>query len=99
MALDQIRHAGAAGLPRGIVLADAAYGGARSFRDALRDLAVSYALGIESNTTVMPTADPATGRTRSVKVRRARSGSMSWPARGSRTTGAPSHGAKDRPDS
>ena len=70
MAIDQIRHAVAAGLPRGIVLADAAYGGARSFRDALRDLALSYALGIESNTTVVPaaTADPATGRTRSVKV-------------------------------
>ena len=70
MAIDQIRHAVAAGLPRGIVLADAAYGGARRFRDALRDLALSYALGIESNTTVVPatTADPATGRTRSVKV-------------------------------
>src|SRR3954467_8433119 len=64
MAVDQIRHAVAAGLPRGIVLADAAYGGARTFRDALRDLALSYALGIESNTTVVPaaTADPATGR-------------------------------------
>src|ERR671911_2217430 len=70
MAIDQIRHAVAAGLPRGIVLADAAYGGARTFRDALRELALSYALGIESNTTVVPaaTADPATGRTRSVKV-------------------------------
>src|SRR4051812_14132378 len=70
MAIDQIRHAVAAGLPRGIVLADAAYGGARSFRDALRGLALSYALGIESNTTAVPatTADPATGRTRSVKV-------------------------------
>jgi SRSO17 transposase len=52
------------------VLADAAYGGARSFRDALRDLALSYALGIESNTTVVPaaTADPASGRTKFVKV-------------------------------
>src|SRR4051794_34641446 len=70
MAIDQTRHAVAAGLPRGIVLADAAYGGARSFRDALRDLALSYALGIESNTTVVPaaTADPATGRTKFVKV-------------------------------
>ena len=29
MAVDQIRHAAATGLPRGIVLADAAYGGAR----------------------------------------------------------------------
>jgi SRSO17 transposase len=67
IALDQIRTAVAAGLPHGIVLADAAYGGARSFRDALRDLTLSYALGIENNTTVVPAA-PATGRTRSVKV-------------------------------
>lgn len=59
-------------LPRGIVLADAAYGGARSFRDALRDLALSYALGIESNTVPAATADPATGRTRSVKVQAGR---------------------------
>jgi hypothetical protein len=52
------------------VLADAAYGGARSFRDALRDLALSYAL--ESNTVPAATADPATGRTRSVKVQAGR---------------------------
>jgi SRSO17 transposase len=70
MAIDQIRHAVAAGLPRGIVLADAAYGGARSFRDALRDLALSYALGIESNTTVVPVIAPghAAASDRSVKV-------------------------------
>src|SRR6476620_4897034 len=71
MAIDQIRHAVVAGLPRGIVLADAAYGGARSFRDALRDLALSYALGIESNTTVVPAAGaagPATARDRAAKV-------------------------------
>ena len=66
MAIDQIRHAVAAGLPRGIVLADAAYGGARSFRDALRELALSYALGIESNTTAVPAAGAA--RDRSAKV-------------------------------
>jgi SRSO17 transposase len=71
MAIDQIRHAAATGLPRGIVLADAAYGGARTFRDALRDLDLAYALGIESNTTAMPAAgaaDPAAARARSAKV-------------------------------
>ena len=70
MAIDQIRYAVAAGLPRGIVLADAAYGGARTFRDALRDLALSYALGIESNTTVVPVIAPghAAASDRSVKV-------------------------------
>src|SRR6188474_2019275 len=69
MAIDQIRHAVAAGLPRGIVLADAAYGGARSFRNALRDLDLAYALGIESNTTAVPAtgaAGPAMARDRSV---------------------------------
>ena len=71
MAIDQIRHAAATGLPRGIVLADAAYGGARTFRDALRDLDLAYALGIESNTTAVPAAGaagPATARARSAKV-------------------------------
>jgi SRSO17 transposase len=71
MAINQIRHAAATGLPRGIVLADAAYGGARSFRDALRDLDLAYALGIESNTTAVPAAGaagPAMARDRSVKV-------------------------------
>jgi SRSO17 transposase len=70
MAIDQIRHA-ATGLPRGIVLADAAYGGARSFRDALRDLDLAYALGVESNTTAVPAAGAAghaTARARSAKV-------------------------------
>jgi SRSO17 transposase len=71
MATDQIRHAVAADLPRGIVLADAAYGGARTFRDALRELDLAYVLGVESNTTVVlaaAAADHATGRNRSGKV-------------------------------
>ena len=70
MAIDQIRHAAATGLPRGIVLADAAYGGARSFRAALRDLDLAYALGIESNTTAVPViaTGHATARARSAKV-------------------------------
>ena len=102
MAIDQIRHAAATGLPRGIVLADAAYGGARSFRDALRDLDLAYALGIESNTMAVPAAGaagPAPARDRAARSRPARSGSMSWPARGGRGTGAPFPGVKDRPDS
>jgi SRSO17 transposase len=71
MALGQIRDAVATGLPRGIVLADAAYGGALAFRDALRDLALDYALGVECNTTVVPVTDAparATQYTRSAKV-------------------------------
>src|SRR6185295_5579614 len=46
-----------------------------------------------------PQRIPPTGAPGPSRSRRARSGSMSWPARGSRTTGAPSRGAKDRPDS
>src|SRR4051812_37429533 len=101
MAIDQIRHAVAAGLPRGIVLADAAYGGARSFRDALRELALSYASGSRATPRSCrpPQRIPPPGAPGPSRSRRARSGSMSWSARGSRTTGAPSRGAKDRPDS
>src|SRR5687768_11132646 len=50
IALDQIRAACAAGLPRGIVLTDAAYG--TDFRTGLTALGLTYAVGIQSSTTV-----------------------------------------------
>ena len=50
IALDQIRAACAAGLPRGIVLA--AYGNDTDFRTGLTDLDLIYAVGIQSSTTV-----------------------------------------------
>jgi len=58
IALDQIRAAYAAGLPRGVVLMDAGYGTHIALRTALRELALPYVGGILSNTTVW---GPGTG--------------------------------------
>ena len=52
IALDQIRAAVAAGVPCGVVLADAAYGINTGFRDELTQLGLQYALGIQSSMTV-----------------------------------------------
>ena len=54
IALDQIRAACAAGLPRGIVLADAAYGNDTDFRTGLTALGLTYAVGIQSSTDLAP---------------------------------------------
>jgi SRSO17 transposase len=58
IALDQIRAACAAGLPRGVVLMDAGYGNHSDLRAALTALKLSYVAGILSNTTVWA---PGTG--------------------------------------
>ncbi len=50
IALDQIRAACAAGLPRGLVLAG--YGNDTDFRTGLTALGLTYAVGIQSSTTV-----------------------------------------------
>jgi SRSO17 transposase len=52
IALDQIRAACAAGLPRGVVLMDAGYGNHSELRSALTALDLSYVAGILSSTTV-----------------------------------------------
>lgn len=52
IALDQIRAACAAGLPRGVVLMDAGYGNHSELRAALTALELSYVAGILSSTTV-----------------------------------------------
>jgi SRSO17 transposase len=52
IALDQIRAAAAAQVPRGVVLADAAYGINTDFRDELTRLKLQYAVGIQSSLTV-----------------------------------------------
>ena len=54
IALDQIRVAVAADLPRGLVLSDAGYGNDTSFRDEVSALGLLYAVGILSSTTVWP---------------------------------------------
>jgi SRSO17 transposase len=52
IALDQIRTAAAAQVPRGVVLADAAYGINTDFRDELTRLKLQYVVGIQSSLTV-----------------------------------------------
>jgi SRSO17 transposase len=52
LALDLIRQAIADDVPRGLVLADAAYGNARDFRDGIRALGLHYAVGVNSDTVV-----------------------------------------------
>jgi len=52
IALEQIRWACAAGLPRGVVLLDAGYGNHTALRAQIRALGLSYAAGILSSTSV-----------------------------------------------
>ena len=52
IALEQIRTACAAGLPRGVVLMDAGYGNNSELRADITALGLSYVAGILSNTTV-----------------------------------------------
>lgn len=52
IALDQIRAAVAAKVPRGVVLTDAAYGMNTGFRDALTELKLQYVAGVQSSMTV-----------------------------------------------
>lgn len=54
IALDQIRAACAAGLPRGTVLMDAGYGHKGDLRNAIRCLDLCYVAGILSRTVVWP---------------------------------------------
>ena len=52
IALERIRAAVAAQVPRGVVLADAAYGMNTEFRDELTKLELQYVVGLQSSTTV-----------------------------------------------
>jgi SRSO17 transposase len=52
IALDQIKWACEAGLPRGVVLADAGYGADAKFRHGLRALGLRYVVGVASTATV-----------------------------------------------
>jgi SRSO17 transposase len=52
IALDQIRAAVAAQVPRGVVLADAAYGINTEFRDGVAQLELQYVVGVQSSLTV-----------------------------------------------
>lgn len=52
IALAQMRQAIAAGVPMGVVLADAGYGDETAFRDGITALGMLYAVGIRPGTTV-----------------------------------------------
>ena len=52
LALKQLRAASRAKVPRGVVLADAGYGNDTDFRAGVRKLGLTYAVGIQSTTTV-----------------------------------------------
>jgi len=54
MALDHIRSLVNEGIPRGVVLADAAYGDDNAFREGLEALGLSYTVGIKSTTSLWP---------------------------------------------
>lgn len=58
IALEQLRWACAAGLPRGVVLMDAGYGNNSDLRADMTALQLTYVAGIQSNTTVWA---PGTG--------------------------------------
>lgn len=63
LAMEQIETALAAGLPRGVVLADAAYGDETAWRERLAGHGLSYAVGVRPGTTVwwgehQPLAEP-----------------------------------------
>jgi SRSO17 transposase len=54
LALAMIRRALKDGVPKGLVLADTAYGSSADFRAELRRLDLTYAVAVDSRTTVLP---------------------------------------------
>lgn len=52
LALEMIRRAVGAGVSKGVVLADSAYGTVREFRDGVRALNLHYAVGVDPKTSV-----------------------------------------------
>jgi SRSO17 transposase len=54
IALDQLRAARAGGIKAELVLADAGYGNDTDFRDGIAELGLTYAVGIQSSTTLWP---------------------------------------------
>lgn len=52
LALGMIRRAAKAKIPRGVVLADAAYGSSVAFRDGVRELGLHFAVGVDPQSVV-----------------------------------------------
>jgi SRSO17 transposase len=71
IALEQIEAALAAGVPQGVVLADAAYGSNGDFREALTKRGLVYAVGVQSHATIWPPGvEPLSAKTWSGRGRR-----------------------------
>lgn len=69
LAMNQIEAALSAGYRRGVVLADAAYGGDTAWRERLAEQGLSYAVAVRSTTTVwwgahQPVPEPVSGNRR-----------------------------------
>ena len=54
LAIEMLRRALDDGMPRGLVLADTAYGTSTRFREQVRELGLNYAVAVESTTKVWP---------------------------------------------
>jgi SRSO17 transposase len=67
IALEQLRWACEAGLPRGVVLADTAYGSDGKFRAGITALGLTYLAGIQAQTLVWLPGTPQPPRTRPLK--------------------------------
>ena len=72
IALEQLRWAHEAGLPRGVALLDAGYGNNTALRDGITALEMPYAVGISATTTVwapgtLPAKQRRSGRGRPAK--------------------------------
>jgi len=53
LALKMIRRAVAQGIPKGVVLADSAYGSSKEFRRGIRELSLHYAVAVDPKTNVL----------------------------------------------
>ena len=54
IALGQIRSAKEAGIPAGVILADAGYGNDTAFRTGLRSMSLDYVVGVQSTASLWP---------------------------------------------
>jgi SRSO17 transposase len=59
LALEMIRNAVAAGLPRGVVLSDESYGNSSAYRAGVRKLGLHYGVAVSASTKVFRLDDPS----------------------------------------
>jgi SRSO17 transposase len=69
LALEMVRRAVAADLPRGVVLADSAYGNSFAFREELTRLGLDYAVAIDSSTKLFVVGDADQSNAESISAR------------------------------